>query len=167
MPVNSPSSTAKLMPFNAENVLAPCLFYENFVIGILSYSPYSYICRDISDTQFAELQKAVQDHGEVSVVAADRFQMLKGTATCGKYMLNQAKDVFLLRIWQERKVTIVFITNNIEEALFLGDRIILLSNKPCKVVEEFVPNLPRPRNNMDPEFLKLRDQITGKVDLAL
>ena len=73
----------------------------------------------------------------------------------------------VLRIWQERKVTIVFITNNIEEALFLGDRIILLSNKPCKVVEEFVPNLPRPRNNMDPEFLKLRDQITGKVDLAL
>jgi len=73
----------------------------------------------------------------------------------------------VLRIWQERKVTIVFITNNIEEALFLGDRIILLSNKPCKVVEEYVPHLPRPRNNMDPEFLKLRDQITGKVDLAL
>lgn len=78
--------------------------YKGLEDSILSYSPYSYICRDISDTQFAELQNAVQSRGEVSVVAADRFQMLKGTATCGKYMLNQAKDanltfdVFLLSV---------------------------------------------------------------------
>ncbi len=76
--------------------------YKGLESSILSYSPYSYICRDISDTQFAELQNAVQARGEVKIVTADRFQMLKGQATCGKYMLNQAKaanvgfDVYLL-----------------------------------------------------------------------
>ncbi len=73
----------------------------------------------------------------------------------------------ILRIWEQKKVTIVFVTNNVEEAVTLGDRIVLLSNKPCKVVREFVPDLPRPRNNMDQEFLELRNEITAKVDLAL
>lgn len=73
----------------------------------------------------------------------------------------------VLRIWEQRKVTVVFVTNNVEEALYLGDRIILLSNKPCQVVQEFVPDLPKPRNNMDLTFLKMRDEITSKVDLAL
>lgn len=73
----------------------------------------------------------------------------------------------ILRIWQQKKVTVVFITNNVEEAVTLGDRIVLLSNKPCQVVEEFVPDLPRPRNNMDPRFLELRNEIASKVDLAL
>ena len=73
----------------------------------------------------------------------------------------------ILRIWQQKKCTIVFITNNVEEAVTLGDRIVLLSNKPCQVVEEFVPDLPRPRNNMDPRFLELRNEIASKVDLAL
>ena len=73
----------------------------------------------------------------------------------------------LLRIWEQKKVTIVFITNNVEEAVTLGDRIVLLSNKPCRVVEEFVPDMPRPRNNMDAQFLALRNEIASKVDLAL
>lgn len=73
----------------------------------------------------------------------------------------------ILRIWEQKKVTIVFITNNVEEAVTLGDRIVLLSNKPCRVVEEFVPKMPRPRNNMDAQFLALRNEIASKVDLAL
>lgn len=73
----------------------------------------------------------------------------------------------ILRIWEQKKCTVVFITNNVEEAVTLGDRIVLLSNKPCRVVEEFVPSMPRPRNNMDPAFLSLRNEIADKVDLAL
>ena len=73
----------------------------------------------------------------------------------------------ILRIWEQKKVTIVFITNNVEEAVTLGDRIVLLSNKPCRVVEEFVPDMPRPRNDMDAQFLALRNEIASKVDLAL
>lgn len=73
----------------------------------------------------------------------------------------------ILKIWEKKKVTIVFVTNNIEEAVYLGDRIILMSNKPSKVVKEFVPDLPRPRVNTDKAYLKLRNEIAEAMDLAL
>lgn len=73
----------------------------------------------------------------------------------------------LLKIRSKEKKTIVFVTNNIEEAIYLGDRILLLSNKPSKVVKEYIPDLERPRKNTSPEFMKLRDEITENMDLAL
>lgn len=73
----------------------------------------------------------------------------------------------ILRIWEKEKRTVVFVTNNIEEALYLGDRIVLLSSCPAKVKEIYVPDLPRPRDNIDPAFLSLREKIEGNTDLAL
>lgn len=73
----------------------------------------------------------------------------------------------ILKIWEKEKVTIVFITNNIEEAVYLGDRIVLMSNKPSQVVREFIPELPRPRVNTDADYLKLRNEIEEAMDLAL
>lgn len=71
------------------------------------------------------------------------------------------------RIWQQEKRTIVFVTNNIEEAIYLGDRIILLSESPGKVKEIYDINLPRPRNTIDPEFLRIRKEVSDNTDLAL
>jgi NitT/TauT family transport system ATP-binding protein/sulfonate transport system ATP-binding protein len=71
------------------------------------------------------------------------------------------------RIWQQEKRTIVFVTNNIEEAVYLGDRIILLSECPATVKEIYDINLTRPRNTMDPEFLKIRKEVSDNTDLAL
>lgn len=73
----------------------------------------------------------------------------------------------VLRIWQAEKRTVIFVTNNIEEALALGDRIVLLSGCPARVKEIYVPDFPRPRNNIDPEFLALREEIEQNTDLAL
>ncbi len=73
----------------------------------------------------------------------------------------------ILKIRNTDKTTIVFVTNNIEEAIYLGDRILLFSNKPSGIVEEYIPNLPRPRNQTSPEFLELRNEITNKMDLGL
>ena len=73
----------------------------------------------------------------------------------------------LLKIRSKEKKTIVFVTNNIEEAIYMGDRILLLCNKPSKVVKEYVPDLERPRKNTSPQFMKLRDEITANMDLAL
>jgi NitT/TauT family transport system ATP-binding protein len=73
----------------------------------------------------------------------------------------------ILRIWETEKRTIIFVTNNIEEALYLADRIILLSKFPAHVKEIYEINLPRPRDTMDPEFLKLRKIISENTDLAL
>jgi len=76
-----------------------------------------------------------------------------------RYLMQQE----LVKIWQDEKRTVIFVTNNIEEAIYLADRIILLSDCPTTIREEYRVNLPRPRNYVAPEFLKLRQLITKAV----
>ncbi len=71
------------------------------------------------------------------------------------------------RIWEHEKRTVIFVTNNIEEAVYLGDRIVLLSECPARVKEIYDLNLPHPRNMMDPEFLRIREIISDNTDLAI
>lgn len=71
------------------------------------------------------------------------------------------------RVWQQEKRTIIFVTNNIEEALMLGDRIILLTECPARVKKEYEVNLPRPRDMMDGRFLQLRREISENTDLSI
>lgn len=73
----------------------------------------------------------------------------------------------ILKIRESEKATVVFVTNNIEEAIYLGDRILLFSNKPSKIVNEFIPNFERPRNQTSKEFMEFRNMITEQMDLAL
>lgn len=73
----------------------------------------------------------------------------------------------LTKIWQKEKRTIIFVTNNIEEALYLADRILVLTNCPTKVKAEYQIELPRPRDYTDPKFLKLRKEISEIVDHTL
>lgn len=80
-----------------------------------------------------------------------------------RYMMEEE----LQRIWQKEKRTVVFVTNNIEEALFLADRIILLTNCPTHIKQEYPITLPHPRSYVDPEFLRLRKEITENMDPTL
>lgn len=73
----------------------------------------------------------------------------------------------LLSIWEKERKTIIFVTNNIEEAVYLADRIILLSGCPASVKEIFPIDLPKPRDLFDPEFLRIREQIEEQTDLSL
>lgn len=70
----------------------------------------------------------------------------------------------LQRIWDAEKRTVIFVTNNIEEAIYLADRILVLTNCPATVKREYKIDLPRPRNLVSPEFLALRKEITGILD---
>ena len=78
-----------------------------------------------------------------------------------------AMEEEIQRIWEQEKRTIVFVTNNIEEAVYLGDRIILLSECPATVKQIYEINLPKPRDTVDPEFLRIRKEVSGNTDLAL
>ena len=80
-----------------------------------------------------------------------------------RYMMEDE----LQRIWQKDRRTVIFVTNNIEEALFLADRIILMTNCPSKIKTEYKIDLPHPRSYVDPEFLKLRQEITDNMDKSL
>jgi ABC-type nitrate/sulfonate/bicarbonate transport system ATPase subunit len=72
------------------------------------------------------------------------------------------------RIWEVDKRTVVFVTNNIDEALYLGDRIISLKGKlPGRLDTVYPVDLPRPREHTDMQFLKLRHDITEASELTL
>jgi NitT/TauT family transport system ATP-binding protein len=62
----------------------------------------------------------------------------------------------LLKIWQEKKATIVFITHNIDEALFMSDRVAIMTKKPAKIKEIIEIDLPRPRDRTSVEFNSIR-----------
>jgi ABC-type nitrate/sulfonate/bicarbonate transport system ATPase subunit len=62
----------------------------------------------------------------------------------------------VLGIWEHRRRTIVFVTHNLEEAVFLGDRVIMLSAKPARIVADIRVDLPRPRNPVSAGFTQLR-----------
>jgi len=73
----------------------------------------------------------------------------------------------IVRIWEKEKKTIIFVTNNIEEALYLADRIILFTNCPATIKQEYIIDLPRPRDYTSDAFLTLRDKITRNMDHTL
>jgi NitT/TauT family transport system ATP-binding protein len=68
----------------------------------------------------------------------------------------------LLRIWEEVRRTMVFITHSIEEAIAIGDRVVVLSNRPARVLETILIPIPRPRTVSSvvahPSFVELRDR---------
>ena len=69
----------------------------------------------------------------------------------------------LIRLWQETKTTVIFITHNIEEAVYLSERILVLTNKPTKIKKEIVNTLPRPRDVTAPDFVEIRNHVTDLI----
>ena len=69
----------------------------------------------------------------------------------------------VIRLWKETGTTVVFITHNIEEAVYLAERVLILTNKPAKIKEEVMVDLPRPRKVSDPAFIKIRNHITDQI----
>ena len=68
-------------------------------------------------------------------------------------------QVELLKIWDETKKTILFVTHNIEEAILLGSRILVLGTNPGRVLQIFANPLPRPRIPTDPDFGKFWERL--------
>jgi sulfonate transport system ATP-binding protein len=69
----------------------------------------------------------------------------------------------LVKLWRTLKSTVIFVTHNIEEAVYVAERVLVLSNKPTKIKAEVNVDLPRPRNLIDPAFIALRKQVTELI----
>ncbi len=70
----------------------------------------------------------------------------------------------VIRISSTEKRTVVFVTNNVEEAIYLADRIIIMTDCPSTVLKDIKIDLPRPRSYVDPEFLSLRKEISAMLN---
>jgi NitT/TauT family transport system ATP-binding protein len=69
----------------------------------------------------------------------------------------------LERIWRERKLSVLFVTHNVREAVRLGDRVVLLSSRPGRVVEHFPVELDRPRRTDSTAVAELATTITNRL----
>jgi NitT/TauT family transport system ATP-binding protein len=68
----------------------------------------------------------------------------------------------LLQLWEHRRKTVVFVTHDAEEALYLADRIVVLSKRPGRIQADFPIDLPRPRSletRFSPAFLALKRRV--------
>jgi ABC-type nitrate/sulfonate/bicarbonate transport system ATPase subunit len=73
----------------------------------------------------------------------------------------------LVRIWQAEKKTILFVTHDIEEAVQLADRVLIMSKRPATIQEVVEIDLPRPRDLDSPRYLEKRDEIFRIMGMSL
>lgn len=72
----------------------------------------------------------------------------------------------LLRVWEEHRITVMFITHDVDEAIFMSDRVLVMTARPGEIKKEFRVELPRPRNYevmMSPQFVALKHAIVDTI----
>jgi NitT/TauT family transport system ATP-binding protein len=72
----------------------------------------------------------------------------------------------LTRVWEAHRLTVLFITHDVDEAVYISDRVIVMTNQPGRLKEEVAIDLPRPRTieiQETPEFLALRHRILTSI----
>jgi NitT/TauT family transport system ATP-binding protein len=70
----------------------------------------------------------------------------------------------LLRVWEHEHKTVLFVTHDIDEAIFLGDRVFVMTARPGRIKEEITVDLPRPRAaavTLTPQFIAIKQRILG------
>lgn len=72
----------------------------------------------------------------------------------------------VLRLWQMRGTTALLVTHDIDEAIYMSDRIVIMTARPGRIEQSIAVNLERPRQRNSPEFLKLRGEILDHLHLA-
>lgn len=66
---------------------------------------------------------------------------------------------WLVRVWQEFQSTVLLVTHDVDEALALADRVVVLSQRPARVAKEYTVAAARPRSPFDPELLRMKEEI--------
>jgi ABC-type nitrate/sulfonate/bicarbonate transport system ATPase subunit len=72
----------------------------------------------------------------------------------------------VLRLWKARGTTMLLVTHDIDEAIYMSDRIVLLTPRPGRIDRVIEIDLERPRQRNHPEFLRFRGEILETLHLA-
>jgi ABC-type nitrate/sulfonate/bicarbonate transport system ATPase subunit len=70
---------------------------------------------------------------------------------------------YLINTWAEERRTVVYVTHDIEEAVYLADRIVILKPSPGRLAAEFQVDLPRPRDRHSTEFLAMKSRVLQEM----
>jgi NitT/TauT family transport system ATP-binding protein len=76
----------------------------------------------------------------------------------------------MLRLWSELDLTVIFVTHDIDEAVYLGHRVLVLSSSPTRILDDVRVDIPAPRNQattrIGPQFAELRTRIYRGIQEA-
>src|ERR1700747_1998612 len=72
----------------------------------------------------------------------------------------------VLRLWQRRRTTMLLVTHDIDEAIYMSDRIMIMSPRPGRIERTISVDLPRPRQRSADDFLRLRSDILEYLHFA-
>jgi NitT/TauT family transport system ATP-binding protein len=78
-----------------------------------------------------------------------------------------AMQTELMALWQRERFTAFLVTHDVEEALYLAERVLVLSERPARVLTEIAVDLPYPRHRGTPRFTALRQEVLGELGLQL
>lgn len=73
----------------------------------------------------------------------------------------------IVRIWQERFNTTLFVTHDIDEAIYVADKVVVMSPRPGRIKKVFVIPLPRPRKRNHPDFIEIRQEIYDEFEMKV
>lgn len=111
-----------------------------------------------ADTYPAQLSGGMQQRCSIARTLAGKPRLLLLDEPFGALdaMTRIRMQQEITRIWQAEKMTILLITHDIDEALFLSDRVVVMSDRPASIRDIYSIGLPRPRDRNGPEFVGLR-----------
>lgn len=116
----------------------------------------------------AQLSGGMQQRVEIARVLINRPRVLLMDEPFAALdaQTRRHMQTLLLDLWAKVQTTVIFVTHDIDEALFLGDRIVMLSRQPASIVDEIPIRLPRPRteeSTVDPDFIDLKRQCLARL----
>lgn len=179
VPITGPSYERGLV-FQDPTLFPWLTIYENVAFGLKVRNAYQGKKQEVQDfihlVGLEGFEKAYPH--QLSGGMAQRAALARALVNHPKVLLLDepfgALDAFtrmnmqdeLLKIWQERGTTMIMVTHDVDEAIYLSDRIIVMSPRPARIESIISVEIGRPRGRDLPDFLRLRAKILQILDFA-